>query len=90
MKSYMSVDSEGNIHYKNSLGRYHRTDGPAYITKEGFEFWYKDGMLHREDGPAVTDILNNKLHYALNDIEYLKEEWESIIIKLKLNRIKDL
>ena len=30
----------------------HRLDGPAYISG-GYRAWYKDGLRHREDGPAI-------------------------------------
>jgi hypothetical protein len=37
--------------YKNSEGKFHRLDDPAVITKEGNEYWSKNGVKHR---PAVT------------------------------------
>lgn len=47
----------------------HRIYGPAYISKNfDIEGWYKDGELHREDGPAYRHkdsrywLQNGKLH----------------------------
>jgi len=34
-------------------GKYHREDGPAIETTDGYTAWYLNGDLHREDGPAV-------------------------------------
>lgn len=30
----------------------HRLGGPAAIWRDGREAWYRNGLLHREDGPA--------------------------------------
>jgi hypothetical protein len=61
------------IEYKNQLGQYHRTDGPA-IENIYYEQWWINGKQHREDGPAVESdlgykawLINNKLlttHYV--------------------------
>lgn len=37
------------------FGAYHREDGPAHSSADGFSAWYSRGRLHREDGPAVTN-----------------------------------
>ena len=39
--------------YRNELGQYHRTDGPAIEYVSGEKHWYINGQLHRTDGPAV-------------------------------------
>lgn len=45
--------------YTNSAGELHRLYGPAYIsTRYKVEAWYKNGKLHREDGPAYTHRSN--------------------------------
>ena len=31
----------------------HCGDGPAVVSMDGSEFWYKDGKAHRTDGPAI-------------------------------------
>ncbi len=39
--------------YLNNEGLKHRIYGPAYInSRHGIVEWYKEGKLHREDGPA--------------------------------------
>ncbi len=53
--------------YKNELGKYHRTDGPA-IEEDGNKFWFVNGQHHRTDGPAVENLsgkfwfINDKPH----------------------------
>jgi hypothetical protein len=37
-------------------------------------YFYKDGKLHREDGPAVIYKLRHKVYY-LNNLIYDKHEW---------------
>lgn len=40
-----------NIEHLN----FHRIDGPAKQWADGFEHWYIDGLLHREDNkPAIS------------------------------------
>lgn len=41
-----------NRHVDNS-GKPHRLDGPAIENPDGSFVWYKHGLIHREDGPAV-------------------------------------
>jgi hypothetical protein len=38
-----------------SDGKLHRVGAPAVIWFDGTEVYYKDGLLHREDGPAYDD-----------------------------------
>ncbi len=54
--------------YRNELGQYHRTDGPAVEDEYGKEWWI-NGKLHREDGPAIEStsgykawLINGELH----------------------------
>ena len=47
------VDSDGNVHYHNSLGQIHREHGPAVEYSYGARAWYQNGQRHRVDAPAV-------------------------------------
>ncbi len=38
--------------YESTL---HRLDGPAVIEDNGNIMWYKNGEIHRENGPAITN-----------------------------------
>jgi hypothetical protein len=42
--------------YRNEKQQYHRVDGPAIVNNTGAyagdKYWYQNGLLHREDGPA--------------------------------------
>jgi len=51
--STMTLDTYGNKYWKNSVGDYHREDGPAIEWIIGSKAWYINGQRHREDGPAV-------------------------------------
>ena len=53
------------------------------VYNDGSKFWYLNGELHREDGPAV-ECVGDKYWY-LNDTEYTEAEW-----KAKLNSVKEL
>ena len=28
------------------------------MSDDGYQYWYKNGLLHREDGPAYTNCVN--------------------------------
>jgi hypothetical protein len=40
------------IFFENDLGELHRVDGPAFISRK-LRAWYREGLWHREDGPAL-------------------------------------
>ena len=87
--SIKSVDKDGTIEYINEKRKYHREDGPAIEFPSGYKAWYINGLRHREDGPAI-EFPSGNVEYWLNGGMYSKEDWEEEIIKIKLNRIKDL
>ena len=44
-----------DIEYRNTENQLHRIYGPAYIsTIFKIEVWYKEGKMHRENGPCYT------------------------------------
>ncbi len=75
--------------YKNELGEYHRTDGPALEWGNGDKEWWINGLRHREDGSAIEWSDGDKWWY-LNNIKYTKEEFDQEVIKLKLKRLVNL
>lgn len=83
----LSVETSrsGEVVYRNSCGRIHRTFGPAITRPDGYQAWYQNGRLHRTDGPAViwSDVtqmwyLNGQPHrkggpavvYSTGDLEW--------------------
>lgn len=86
------IDDNGFVaHFKN--GKCHRDYGPAlFKTKKNVRllydfYWFKDGMIHREDGPyTVTE--NGTEYYALNDKVYYddKKSWEQAVKRLQRER----
>ena len=80
--------------YRNEKGHFHRTDGPAIILRGGqYQAWVINNEYHREDGPARVwkDLPEEKHEYWLNDVQYkTKEEWTEEVIKIKLQKLKDL
>lgn len=47
---------------KNRDNQRHSENGPAFIRKNGNEEWYRNGELHREDGPAKTFFNTREWH----------------------------
>jgi hypothetical protein len=64
-------DGKFDIAYKNPEGQYHRLFGPAYISETyDYEIWYKNGVYHREDGPAIRHR-NNFVWYKEGQLHNL-------------------
>ena len=72
-------------------GERHREDGPAYEKPNGTitKVWFINGLIHREDGPSKI-WSNCREDYYLNGKMYTVEDWQKHILKIKLERIKDL
>ena len=89
MKITKTVSRGGTIRYWNEKGYLHREDGPALEYINGNKLWYINGLNHREDG-ADVELSDGYTEYYLNNKSYTKEGWEREIIKIRLERIKDL
>jgi hypothetical protein len=76
-KPVKTVDAHGDSRWQLSNGTYHREDGPAYETKDGYKQWIINGKLHREDGPAVEDANGNKSYYLDGNVYLTVGAWES-------------
>lgn len=65
-KHVQKLSSATYIRYYNSLGHFHREDGPAYVIeyRDGgyYEEWCENDTVHRYGGPCITDALSpNKI-----------------------------
>jgi len=56
------------------------------INKSGYKVWYKDGLKHREDGPAI-EWKNGDKKWWLNNVQYTKQEWIIATRKIKIERV---
>jgi len=53
-QSIRTVDVYGVEVWRDSEGRYHRIDGPAWVCPNGYTAWWVHGEPHREGGPAIV------------------------------------
>jgi hypothetical protein len=85
----MKKTFDNRIEYFNDKEERHRTDGPAieYFNSEN-RLWYLNGKHHREDGPAIE--LNGLEIWYLDGKMLSREDHEKELIKIKLNRLKNL
>ena len=61
-----------------------------FVASDGsIRYRKENGMLHREDGPAVQ-YNSDSVAYWLNGKIYSKKDYEVQVVKLKLMRLKDL
>jgi hypothetical protein len=70
---------------KKSTGIIESCDGSFHYASNGI-FHYKNGELHREDGPAF-EWTNGKKEWYLNGKHYYKNEYKIEIEKLRKSRI---
>jgi hypothetical protein len=66
---------------KKSTGTIESCDGSFNYATNGI-FHHKNGLRHREDGPACEYANGNKFWY-LNDISYSKDKWKTKVRKLR-------
>lgn len=57
-----------------------------YRTKIGNKLWFKDGELHREDGPAMIITKAGIEKWYLNGEHLTKSEWDN---KMAPNKLRD-
>ena len=84
----------GKFWYKNR--EYHRDDDlPAIEYSNGTKYWYRDGLIHRENGPAVEWYDGSKRYYLegwwYSEEEYYEymKEIDDLPIELQLTHEKE-
>jgi uncharacterized protein (UPF0216 family) len=77
MPNQVIINLYGTKHWYNEDSKLHREDGPAVISKDGNQYWYRNGKCHREDGPAVIYKDGNQEWY-LNGKEYTEDAYITI------------
>jgi hypothetical protein len=66
--------ADGSEAWSGEKGGFHREDGPAYSSGDGYEAWYWHDELHRADGPAVT-FTDGTVEYWIHGERLTEEEW---------------
>lgn len=64
--SKMRGKTQERGYIKNGAFIRHEIDAPAVIDEDGTQRWFKDGVPHRVDGPAVYHPITGKSHYIQN------------------------
>lgn len=64
------------INFKNEIGWLNRLKGPASINSfyDCYEYWI-NGVLHKEDGPAIIYPNKNLVYYYLKGKYHTKKEY---------------
>ena len=73
-----SYNTKRIIWYKPGTTIRHRLDGPAETWSVGIEIWFKNGLRHREDGPAYRDFKRGASSWWLNGLRH-REDGPAII-----------
>ncbi len=64
-------------YYLNNSGRKHRLDGPSLKNLFGDKIWFKNGLWHRENGPA-QEWYDGQKRYYLDGYPYPEREYWKI------------
>ena len=64
---------DGTVEWHNSRGLLHNDYGPAKLLPSGLRFWFQNGKLHRDDGPAIQGP--NVEDYYLYGDQYTKYDY---------------
>ena len=82
----------GSKYWRNSKGKLHREgDKPAIVALDGYKSYWKNGRLHRDNGPAVI-YQNGDVEYWLDGQRLTKEEHEQRtqkVLKLTVAEIEE-
>jgi len=66
-------------------GKIHKRGSPAVYWDNGGTEWFLDGLLHREDGPAI--IVYGILIWGINGKKFYNEKkWEIALREYKLEK----
>jgi len=89
---YMYADSswgKQTVHFQK--GKIYNPNGPSMIYENGAEVWTnKDGIKHREDGPAICNIPRARDRYFYNGEEVTKKDLEIVVERhKKINALLD-
>ena len=52
-------------------GCFHRIDGPARVSADGYKSWWVNGKLHRIGGPAIEDADGTKTWFVDGNLHRL-------------------
>lgn len=74
MKQGWIIEKYIKCHYVND--KLHCDDGPAIICKNGVKYWYKHGLRHREDGPAIESIKYCEANFWYYEGKYIGASYE--------------
>lgn len=77
----LCYDTGDTLRYKNNV--LHSVKKPAVETKDGHKIWFKEGILHRDDGPAHTGP-NNIEEYWINGVRVSP----NVVIDIILAKLK--
>ena len=72
------VTDAGLVLWFNTENQLHREYGPAFEGPDGTRMWYRQGLLHRTDGPAIEWASDGKKQWFLMDKSLSEEEFNAI------------
>ena len=69
--------------WRDKRGSYHRLNGPAIIYNDGDTTWFRHGLRHRDDGPALVWTVENREEWYRDGERYEPSAHELMVWKMK-------
>ncbi len=76
------LETYNSVEYRDTAGRLHRTDGPAYVGASGLQIWSVHGKEHREDGPSSMWPAMDITSWFLEGVQYDEREYAEKLLEL--------
>lgn len=75
----------------DKTGKLHNLTGPALRYENGSESWFKHGVYHRIDGPAVIYVDSPELNqYWIDGVRYTLDDFRFIVFSVYGKKVNDL
>lgn len=62
MKTYSITNGSGTTFWLKG-NKFHKTNGPAVVSDDGYKAWWLNGKRRRIDGPAIIEADGTKYWY---------------------------
>jgi len=75
----LKANASNVVHYDGTFYKYlskNQSFSGVLIDEDGDKFWYRNGKLHREDGPALIVRRDNTEHWYIKGKSVTEKEWK--------------
>ncbi len=77
LKYHIVTDDAGTKRYYNSVGQFHRLEGPAVRYVNGAYAWFENGVRHCATGPAIRNSIG-RLRWWIDGVEVSQAKFNEL------------